>query len=153
MIFRFFFRHNCNESFWKNIFLVSFHSCTSPLVCAPPQLTLSPSPTACVVDDIQRLRFYNSQSPNKFTGKPKIQSPDKFTGNPKTRINIYIYIAHHIRGQLHIQISHIRPSINRGFQSATDNDVILTTLLQHGEEKYSKLTVKNRSQKSVPNKW
>ena len=29
------------------------------------------------------------------------QSPDKFTGNSKTRINVYvyIYIAHHLRGQ------------------------------------------------------
>ena len=42
--------------------------------------------------------------------------------------------------------THIRPLINEGFQPATDNDAILTTLLQHDEEYFSKLTVKNRSQ-------
>ena len=41
----FFFRHNCNKSLWKNIFSVSSHSQPSPLVRAPPQLTLFPSPT------------------------------------------------------------------------------------------------------------
>ena len=50
------------------------HSRTSPLVSAPPQLPLFPSPTTCAVDDFQRLRFDNSQSPDKFTGKPKIVS-------------------------------------------------------------------------------
>ena len=36
----FFFRHNCNKSLWKNTFLVSLLSQPSPLVCAPPQLSL-----------------------------------------------------------------------------------------------------------------
>ena len=70
----FFFRRNFNISLCKNIFLVSSYSCTSPLVGAPPQMTLSPSPTTCAVDDFQHLRFGNSQSPDKFTGKPKIVS-------------------------------------------------------------------------------
>ena len=34
-----------NKSLCKNIFLVSSRLCTSPLVCAPPQLTLFTSPT------------------------------------------------------------------------------------------------------------
>ena len=46
-------KHSCvreelsdvNKSLCKNIFLVSLRLCTSPLVCAPPQLTLPPSPT------------------------------------------------------------------------------------------------------------
>ena len=46
VIFRFFFRHNCKKSLWKNIFLVSLHSQPSPLVCAPPQLTIFPSLTS-----------------------------------------------------------------------------------------------------------
>ena len=74
----FFFRRNFNKALCKSIFLVSLHS--GPL---PPQLTLFPLPTTCTVDDFQHLRFGNSQSPNKFTGKPK------------TQIKIYIYIAHH----------------------------------------------------------
>ena len=80
----FFFRHNCNKSLWKNIFLVSLHSRTSSLVHVPPQLPLSPSHNTCAVDDFQRFRFGNSQP------------PDKFTGEPRTQINIYIYIAHHL---------------------------------------------------------
>ena len=40
-----FFRHNSNRSLCKNIFLVSSHSLPLPLVHAPPQLTLFPSPT------------------------------------------------------------------------------------------------------------
>ena len=84
VIFGFFFRHNCNKSLWKNIFLVIFHSLTSPLVSAPPQLPLSPSPTTCAVENFQRWIFVKSQSPDKFTGKPK------------TQVNVYIYIAHHL---------------------------------------------------------
>ena len=34
-----------NKSLCKNIFLVSLRLCTSPLVCATPQLTLFNSPT------------------------------------------------------------------------------------------------------------
>ena len=44
VIFRFFFRNNFKKSLWENIFLVIFHSRPSPLVLAPPQLTLQPSP-------------------------------------------------------------------------------------------------------------
>ena len=58
----------------RTYFLVSSHSRPSPLVRAPPQLTLFPSPNTCAVDDFQRLRFGNSQSPEKFTGNPKIFS-------------------------------------------------------------------------------
>ena len=76
----FFFRQNFNKSLCKNIFLVSLRLCTSPLVCAPPQLTLSlhlpplQRPIICAVDNFQRLIFGNSQSPDNFTGKPKIVS-------------------------------------------------------------------------------
>ena len=74
VIFRFFLRHNWNKSPCKNIFLVSYHVCTSPLVRAPPQLTRFPSPTPCAVEGVQRLRFGNIQSTNKFTGKPKTKN-------------------------------------------------------------------------------
>ena len=84
VILRFIFRYNCNKSLWKKIFLVSLHSCTSPLVCEPSQLPLLTSPTTCEVDYFQRLIFGNSKSPDKFTGKPK------------TKINIFIHIAHHL---------------------------------------------------------
>ena len=69
------------------------HLRTSPLVRAPTQLALYPSHTTCMVDYLQLLRFGNSQSPKKFTE------------NPKTQINVYTYIAHHLRGQWHSPIS------------------------------------------------
>ena len=65
-------------------------------------------PGICAVDNLRCLMFFNSQSPENFTGKPKIVSfPDKFTGKRKTQINvyIYIYIAHHLQGQWHSLVS------------------------------------------------
>ena len=35
------------------------------------------------------------------------------------------------------------PYINKGFQPATNSDAILAALLQHEEDNFSKLTVKN----------
>ena len=42
--------------------------------------------------------------------------------------------------------THIRASINEGFWTANNNDAILATLLQHKEDTFSKLTIKNKSQ-------
>ena len=72
VIFSFFFLHNCNKSLWKNIFLVSLHSCNLPLVHATLQLTLSPSPTTCAIDYFQCFIFGNSQYTNKFTVNSKV---------------------------------------------------------------------------------
>ena len=59
----------------------------------------------CAVDDFQRLIFENSQSSDKFAWKPKIVSdPNISQERLKEQINVYIYIAHHIRGQWHILI-------------------------------------------------
>ena len=54
----FFFRHNFTRSLCKNIFLVSSHLRPLPLVRAPPQLKLSPSPTTF------RLFLFLSDSPS-----------------------------------------------------------------------------------------
>ena len=51
-------------------------------------------PGMCMVDNFQRLRFGNSRSPDKFTGKLKTE----------INIYVYIYIVHHILGQWHISI-------------------------------------------------
>ena len=146
----FFFWRNFNKSLWKNIFLVSSHSNTSTLVRAPPQLTLYPSPTTCAVDNFQRLRFGNSQSPDKFTGKPKIVSHPTSSQESVKKINVYIYIAHHLQGKLHSPIS-------RKVFPCHHNDAIVAALLQHNEDNFSKLTDENRSKidrnKYVPNKW
>ena len=89
-----FFQWNFNKSLCKTIFLVRSHLRTSSLVCAPPQLTLLPSPDTCVVDNFQSLRFGNSQSTYKLTVKYKRQ------------ISVYIYISYHLpvykfNGSLH----------------------------------------------------
>ena len=68
----FFFQRSFNKLICKKIFLVISHSRPLPLVRAPTQLTLFPSPTTCAVENFQCLRFGNSQSTNKFTGNPKI---------------------------------------------------------------------------------
>ena len=82
-------KHSCvreelsdvNKSLCKNIFLVSSRLCISPLVCAPPPTDTSyfiyhpfNGPSMYTVDNFQCLRFGNSQSPDKFIGKPKIVS-------------------------------------------------------------------------------
>ena len=88
-----------NKSLSKNIFLVSLRLCILPLVRAPPQLTLLTSPTTPSTTWHVRGR--------QFSTLDICQSPDKFTGKRKIQINnyIYIYIAHHLRGQWHNSIS------------------------------------------------
>ena len=102
----------------------TFGSCTSPT-------DTFTSPTTCAVDDFQRLRYGNSQSPEKFTEKPRIQ------------IIIYIYIAQHLRVKWHSLVYHIRPSINKGFSSDTNIDALLAALLQHKEDNFSNSMVEN----------
>ena len=58
--------------------------------------------TMCAVDNFQRFRFVNSQSSDKFVGKPKIFiHPTSSRESLKQKINVYINIAHHLRGQWH----------------------------------------------------
>ena len=75
---------DANKSLCKNIFLVSSRLFTSPLVRAPPQLTLFTSPTTPSPPRHVRGR--------QFPTLEIFQSPDKFTGKRKTQINIYVYI-------------------------------------------------------------
>ena len=88
-----------NKSLCKNILLVRSRLCTSPLVCAPPQLTLFTSPTTPSMPQ----HVHGRQFPTLYIW----QSPEKFTGKSKTTINVYvyIYIAYHLRGQWHSSIS------------------------------------------------
>ena len=92
-----------------------------------------------VVDNFQRLIFGNSWSPDKFTGKrKKIIVIFTFTLRTIYEVNgTYQYLE--------------RISL------ATDNDTIITALLHHEKDNFSKLKDENRSKidrnKSVPNKW
>ena len=72
---------------------LTFGSCTSPTENFPFTYHPSNRCAMCAVDYFQQLRFGNSQSPDKFTGKPYI------------KMNVYIYIAHHLQGQWHSLIS------------------------------------------------
>ena len=140
----------------KELFLVILHSCTSLLVRAPPQLPLSPSLTTCAVDNFQRLIYGNSQSPNKFIGNPKIvsqkTSPQESLKHKSTFTFILRTIYSSTRSMAQPDISpdskntHIRPSSNKGFRFATNNDAILSASLQHKEDSNSKMTVENRLQ-------
>ena len=69
---------------------------TSPLVCVPPQLTLSPSHTTCTVDDFQHLIFVNIQSPKKFTGNPTIVSHPKTSRESLKHRPIFTFTLHTI---------------------------------------------------------
>ena len=73
-----------NKSLYKNILFVSSRLCTSPLVRAPPQLTLFTSPTTPSTPRHMRSR--------KFSMLEIWQSPDKFTGKRRTQIYVYVYI-------------------------------------------------------------
>ena len=73
-----------NKWLCKNILLANLHLCTSPLVCAPPQLILFTSPTT-------------PSTPRNMCGRqfPTLdiwQSPGKFTEKRITQINVYVYI-------------------------------------------------------------
>ena len=73
-----------NKSLCKNILLVSSRLCTSPLVRAPPKLTLFTSPTTPSTPRHMRSR--------QFSTLDIWQSPDKFTGKRRTQIYVYVYI-------------------------------------------------------------
>ena len=73
-----------NKSLCKNILFVSSRLCTSPLVRAPPQLTLFTSPTTPSTPRHMRGR--------QFSTLEIWQSPDKFTGKRRTQIYVYVYI-------------------------------------------------------------
>ena len=148
-----------NKSLCKNIFLVSSRLCTSPLVRASPQLTLSlhlqplQCPVMCAVDNFWRLIFYNSQSPDKFTGNPLIvslptSSQESMKCKPTFTFTFTLRIIYEVNGTAQY--------IKRCWPS-TNNDAILSVSSQHKEDNFSKLTVKNRSKidcnKSIPNKW
>ena len=73
-----------NKSLCKNILFVSSRLCISPLVRAPPQLTLFTSPTTPSKPRHVRGR--------QFSTLDIWQSPDKFTGKRRTKIYVYVYI-------------------------------------------------------------
>ena len=74
---------------------LTFGLCTSPTDTFPFTYHPFNGCGMCAVDNFQRLRFGNSRSPDKFTRKHKTQ----------IIVYVYIYIAHHLRGQWHIPIS------------------------------------------------
>ena len=73
-----------NKSLCKNILFVSSRLCTSPLVRAPPQLTLFTWPTTPSTPRHMRGRQYSTLE--------ILQSSDKFTGKCRRQIYVYDYI-------------------------------------------------------------
>ena len=119
---------------------LTFGACTSPTDTF--YFTYHPfnGPGMCAVDNFQPLGFGKSWSPDKFKGNCKKKSLFMFTFTLRN-----IYEVYGIARYLEI------------FSPATDNDAIISALLQHQEENFSKVTDKNRSKidcnKSVLNKW
>ena len=65
-------------------------------------------PGMCAVDNFQPLRFVNSQSPDKFTGKPKIFSlPTSSQESVKKNqgLRLYLHCAPSMRSMAHPNIS------------------------------------------------
>ena len=145
-----------NKSMCKNIFLVRSRLCTSPFfLCTSPTdtfpFTYHPfnGPGMCAVDNFQRLRFGNSRSPDNFAGKPKIvSSQESLKQKSMFAFTFTLRIIYDVNGTS-LYLERCSP--------ATDNDAIIAVLLQHEEDNFSKLTVKNRLKidrnKSVPKKW
>ena len=85
---------------------LTFGLCTSPTEYFPFTYHPLNVHTMCVVDGLQRLRFVNSQSPDKFTVNTKIVSHlTSLQEIPKHQINVNIYIVHHLLGKWHSPIS------------------------------------------------
>ena len=84
---------------------LTFDACKSPTETFPFNYHSFNGRTMCALDDFQCLIFENSQSSNKFTGKPKIFSdPTSSQKSLKQQINVYIYITHRLHGQWHSPI-------------------------------------------------
>ena len=95
-------------------------------------------PGMCAVDNFQRLRFGSIPTSSQESVKQK----STFTFTFKVRT---IYEVNGTARYLEM------------CWPANDNDAILVTLLHLNEDKFSKLTTKNRTEidlnKSVPNRW
>ena len=88
------------KSLCKNIFLVSSRLCTSPLVCAHPQLTLFNSPTTPSTPWHVGCR--------NFPTLEIWQSLDKFTGKHRTQnqyLCLHLHCAPSTRSMAHLDIS------------------------------------------------
>ena len=128
--------------------LCTFPTDTFPFTCYPFN-----GPGMCLVDNLQRLIFVNSQSPNKFTGKPKIfRLPTSLQESIKHKSTfMFTFIFRTI-----YEVNDTALYLER-FLTTTNNNAILAILLHHKEDNFLKLMVKNRSKidcnKYIPNKW
>ena len=128
-------------------------SCTSPTDTSPFTYHPFNGPVMCAVDNFQRLRFGNSQSPDKFTGKPKIVS---FLTSSQDSVKQKSMFMFTVTSRTIYKVSGTARYIKMCWP-ASNNNTILATLLQDEEDNFSKLMVKNRLKidrnKYVPNKW
>ena len=128
---------------------LTFCLCNPPTDTPPFTYYPFNGPGMCAVYYFQRLRFGNSQSPENFTGKPKIVSSQENLKHKSTfKFTFTLRTVYDVNGTA-LYLERCSP--------ATDNYAIIDALLQHEKDNFSKLTVKNRSKinhnKSVPNKW
>ena len=152
-MFYFFFRknlkNNCARTYFGEFALahLTFGWCTSPTDNFP--FTYH----NCAVDYFQRFIFSNSQSPEKFTGKPKIVS--LLTSSQESiKHKLTFTFTFTLRTIYEVNV---KSWYLERYSPATDNEAIFAILLHHQEDIFSKLMVENRSKiyrnKSIPNKW
>ena len=121
---------------------LTFSFCISPTDTFPFTYHPFNGPGMCAVDNLQRLRFDNSQSPDKFTGKPKIVSLRTSSQESVKHTSTFTFT---FTLRTIYKVNGTARYIKRCWP-ATNNGAILSVLLQHKEEIFLKLTVKNRSQ-------
>ena len=128
---------------------LTFGSCTSPTETLPFTYHPFNGTWICAVENLQRLRFGNSHSPEKFTWKPKIVSLPTSSQEIVKHKSIFTFTF-----TLHT-IYEVNGAA-RYFKMCwptTDNDAIIAVLLQHKEEFFWNWRLKIDRNISVPNKW
>ena len=108
---------------------LTFGSCTSPTDTFPFTYHPFNRPGMCAVENFQRFKFGNSQSPDNFTGNPKIFSLPKMSQESVKHKSTFMFkfILHAI-----YQVNGTAQYLKRCWP-ATDNDAIFSLLLQHKE--------------------
>ena len=110
---------------------LNFDLCTSPTDTFPFTYQPHNVPRMCKVVNFQRLRFDNSQSPDKYTGKPKIVSlPKNSKEGVKKRTFMFTFILRTIQ-----KVNVTAQYIERCWP-ATNNNSIISILLQHEEDNF-----------------
>ena len=126
-----------------------FGSCTSPTDTF--SFTYHPfnGPGMCAVDNFQRFRFGNSQSPEKFTGNPKIVS---LSTSSQESVELKSRFAFKFTLRTIYVINGTAWYLERCWL-ATSNNTILAAFCSVRRTNFRNWQSKIDCNKSIPNKW